>query len=129
MENKKHHRGRRRSAPAYIPQGDPQALAAPVEELGLHERTVAALKAGGVNTAADLAGRYMRDMYKVQGIGKRDIFAMQGALKKLNLTFRPEEQKQPQGEAAGEEKLPETVARAYDQKLTLTSRPTSVLWM
>ena len=104
MDNRRRYKNGRRKAPAYIPQGDPQALATPVEELGLHERTVAALKAGGVNTAADIAGRYMRDMYKVQGIGKRDIFAMQGALKKLNLTFRPEEQKQPQGEAAGEEK-------------------------
>ena len=62
----------------------------------MHERTLGALKTGGVNTAGDIAARYMRDMYKVQGIGKRDIFAMQGALKKLGLTFRPEEEK-PEG--------------------------------
>lgn len=91
MDNKRHGKNGRRKMPAYTPQGDPQALSTPVEELGLHERTLNALKAGGVNTAADLAGRFMRDMYKVQGIGKRDIFAMQGALKKLGLAFRPEE--------------------------------------
>ena len=91
MDNKRHGKNGRRKMPAYTPQGDPQALSTPVEELGLHERTLNALKAGGVNTAADLAGRFMRDLYKVQGIGKRDIFAMQGALKKLGLAFRPEE--------------------------------------
>ena len=80
MDNRRRYKNGRRKAPAYIPQGDPQALATPVEELGLHERTLGALKTGGVNTAGDIAARYMRDMYKVQGIGKRDIFAMQGAL-------------------------------------------------
>ena len=107
MDNRRRYKNGRRKAPAYIPQGDPQALAAPVEELGLHERTVAALKAGGVNTAGDIAARYMRDMYKVQGIGKRDIFAMQGALKKLGLTFRPEEEKTEEGQAKqAQEKKP-----------------------
>ena len=107
MDNRRRYKNGRRKAPAYIPQGDPQALATPVEDLGLHERTLGALKTGGVNTAGDIAARYMRDMYKVQGIGKRDIFAMQGALKKLGLTFRPEEEKPEEGQAKqAQEKKP-----------------------
>lgn len=109
MENKKHHHrsGRKRPVQAYIPQGDPAALATPVEELGLFERTVNFLKTGGISTASDLAARYMRDMYKVQGVGKRDIFAMQTALKKLGLSFRPEE--------VSEQKPSETADKKQDK--------------
>ena len=87
-----HNRRRRPQGQQYKPQGDPAALAKPVEELKLRENTLAALKAGGVKTAQDLARRREREMYKVQNIGKRDIFEIKKALEGLGLGFRKEEE-------------------------------------
>ena len=83
-----HNRRRRPQGQQYKPQGDPAALAKPVDELNLRENTLAALKAGGVKTAQDLARRREREMYKVQNIGKRDIFEIKKALEGLGLGFR-----------------------------------------
>lgn len=98
MEKKHYRNKRRRFKDEYVPQGDPAALATPVERLGLRENTLAALQAGGVKTAGDLACRFARDMYKVQNIGKRNIFEMEKALAALGLAFRREEKPEEEKE-------------------------------
>lgn len=89
--DKRFNRRPKRRTDDYTPAGNPEALATPIEKMGLSERTLEALQAGGIKTAADIASRRMRDMYRVQNIGKRNCMDMERALSALGLAFRPEE--------------------------------------
>ena len=91
MDRKFHRRGGKKREDNYTPIGDAAALATPIENMGLSERTLTALKSGGVNTAADIARRRMQDMYRIQNIGKRNCLEIQRALGSLKLSFRPDE--------------------------------------
>lgn len=75
----------------YIPAGDEKALATPLEELALSENTAAVLAKGGIVCARDLAARRMREMYRIQNIGKKHCFEIKKALAAIGLDFRPDD--------------------------------------
>lgn len=91
-------RNKKKSGDGYEPQGDSAALATPLAELGLCEKTLGILRDGGVVTAKDLAKRRMSEMYRIRYVGKRECLEVAGALKKLGLSYR-EEAQQPQSPA------------------------------
>ena len=94
-KNFRHNRPRRQRD-EYTPIGDEKALSTPLEALGLSERTTELLSKGGIASARDIAARRMREMYRIQNIGKKQCFEIRDALSKLGLDFRPdEEQQQP----------------------------------
>lgn len=78
---------------AYEPQGDAAALATPLEKLGLSEKTEGILRDGGVKTAKDIAKRRAGEMYRIRYVGKRECVEAGEALKRLGLSFRPDEPK------------------------------------
>ena len=75
----------------YIPAGDEKALATPLEELAISENTAAVLAKGGIVCARDLAARRMREMYRIQNIGKKQCFEIKKALAAIGLDFRPDD--------------------------------------
>lgn len=89
-KNFRHNRPRR-ERDDYTPVGDEKALATPLGSLGLSERTAELLAKGGVATARDLAARRMREMYRIQNIGKKQCFEVRDALVKLGLDYRPDD--------------------------------------
>lgn len=92
MDKRYNRRGGKKKIDNYTPTGDSAALATPIQNMGLSERTLSALTAGGVKTAADIARRRSREMYRIQNIGRRNIAEIEKALALLKLTFRPDEQ-------------------------------------
>lgn len=78
------------SDPPYQPQGNPEILAKAVDELGLSERTLAAIKAGGIASVGDLAAKRLSQMYRIQNIGKRNCTELAAKLAQLGLAFREE---------------------------------------
>ncbi len=90
-KNFRHNRPRR-ERDDYTPVGDEKALATPLGSLGLSERTAELLSKGGVATARDLAARRMREMYRIQNIGKKQCFEVRDALVKLGLDYRPDDE-------------------------------------
>ena len=78
---------------SYEPQGDAAALATPLEQLGLSEKTEGILRDGGITCARDIAKRRMQEMYRIRYVGKRECVEAGNALKKLGLAYRPEEPK------------------------------------
>ena len=96
-KNFRHNRPRKQRD-EYTPVGDEKALSTPLEALGLSERTAELLAKGGVATARDLAARRMREMYRIQNIGKKQCFEVKGALTKLGLDFRPDDEQPAQGQ-------------------------------
>lgn len=77
----------------YEPQGDAAALSTPLEAMGLSEKTEGILRDGGVAIAKDLAKRRAGDLYRIRYVGKRECIEVSNALKKLGLSFRPDEPK------------------------------------
>ena len=75
----------------FVPQGNEEALKTPVEQLKLSERTLEALKNGGVLTCHDICVRRMQEMYRIQNINKKSCLEIQNALKKLGLSYRPDD--------------------------------------
>ena len=96
-KNFRHNRPRKQRD-EYTPVGDEKALSTPIEALGLSERTAELLAKGGVATARDLAARRMREMYRIQNIGKKQCFEVKDALTKLGLDFRPDDEQPAQGQ-------------------------------
>ncbi len=88
-KNFRHNRAKTRDD--YTPQGDPAALATELGALSLSERTAEILQKGGVKTARDLAARRMRDMYRIQNIGKKQCMEVKNALAAIGLDFRPDD--------------------------------------
>ena len=107
-KNFRHNRPRKQRD-EYTPVGDEKALSTPLEALGLSERTAELLAKGGIVTARDLAARRMREMYRIQNIGKKQCFEVKGALTKLGLDFRPDDDQpaQEQGEKPVRDARPE----------------------
>ena len=107
-KNFRHNRPRKQRD-EYTPVGDEKALSTPIEALGLSERTAELLAKGGIVTARDLAARRMREMYRIQNIGKKQCFEVKGALTKLGLDFRPDDDQpaQEQGEKPVRDARPE----------------------
>ena len=96
-KNFRHNRPRKQRD-EYTPVGDEKALSTPLGELGLSERTAELLAKGGIATARDLAARRMREMYRIQNIGKKQCFEVKDALARLGLDFRPDDEQPAQGQ-------------------------------
>lgn len=62
-----------------------------LEDLNFTENTYQALKNGGIVCLGQLAQRTMRDMYKIQKIGKKNCFEIRDRLKEYRLDFRQDE--------------------------------------
>lgn len=77
----------------YTPQGRPEDLNRPIEELQLSPKTYDALKKGGINICRDLCVIQASKMYRIQNIGKKNCFEIADKLKQFNLAFRPEDEK------------------------------------
>lgn len=93
----------------YVPQGDAEKLALPIEQMGLSERTTAALLAGGLTVARELACRRMSQMYRIQNIGKKNCIEIARKLQEYGSGFRPEEVEasgQPQQERPAQQAQP-----------------------
>ncbi len=75
----------------YTPNYPKEVLDKSVAELGLSANVLDALSKGGVATVGDIAKRRMREMYRIQNIGKKQCFEILGKLKTLGVEFRPEE--------------------------------------
>ena len=78
---------------SYTPQGKPEDLNRPIEELKLSPKTYDALKKGGINICRDLCVIQASKMYRIQNIGKKNCIEIADKLKKFNLGFRPEDEK------------------------------------
>lgn len=98
-KNFRHNRARK-VRDDYTPKGDENALATPLAQLGLTERTAEILQKGGVATARDLAVRRMRDMYRIQNIGKKQCLEVKNALAAIGLDYRPDEEDRQAAEGA-----------------------------
>jgi DNA-directed RNA polymerase alpha subunit len=59
----------------------------PIEDVGLPERTARPLKAAGINTIGDIAQRRREDIERIEGIGAKSIFLIEGVLRKHNMSF------------------------------------------
>lgn len=103
-------RNKKKINDGYEPQGDAAALATPLDKLGLSEKTEGILRDGGVTTARDLAKRRAGEMYRIRYVGKRECTEVSEALKKLGLSFRPDEPK-PENAAKNGEDRPEEKER------------------
>ncbi len=64
-----------------------QQLSLTLLDLGLSEGTVKLLSGSGILTAADLVIRTEKDMYKVQGLNKRNLAEIKEALKAKGMTL------------------------------------------
>ncbi len=77
---------------AYVPNYPKEVLDKPIAELGLSQSVLDTLTKGGVATVGDIAKRRMREMYRIQNIGKKQCFEILNKLKLLGVEFRAEEQ-------------------------------------
>jgi len=94
-KHKKKNNFLKKSQNEYTPKGKPEDLARPIEELKLSQKTYDALKKGGINICRDLCVIQSSKMYRIQNIGKKNCIEIADKLKRFNLAFRPEDQKDP----------------------------------
>ena len=73
----------------YIPLGDETALNTKVEELGLHPKTIELFVKNNILTVYDIARRNSKQLFKIQGFGKKDLIGVERELGKLNITLAP----------------------------------------
>lgn len=72
-----------------------EQLAMDISALGISESTCELLLKNRISTASDLVRRTDKDMYKVQGLNKKNLFEIKDALKANGMALRQEVQKQP----------------------------------
>ena len=107
-------RNKKKIFDSYEPAGSPEALATPLEDLGLSEKTTGILRDGGVVTAKDLAKRRAGELYRIRYVGKREFLETAAALKKIGLAFRPDEPKEEKAE--GDVAKPQGTQNAHKQQ-------------
>ena len=73
----------------YIPQGDETALDTKVEELGLHPKTKDLFLKNNINTVYDIAKHNSKQLFRIQGFGKKDLIGVERELGKLNIALAP----------------------------------------
>jgi DNA-directed RNA polymerase subunit alpha len=66
-----------------------QVLETTIEELDLSVRSFNCLKRAGINTVKDLINKSEDDMMKVRNLGRKSLEEVQGKLKELKLSFKP----------------------------------------
>lgn len=78
----------------YKPNCSDEIFNIKIEDLDFTDKTYQALKLGGIVCLGQLAQRTMKDMYKIQKIGKHNCFEIRDKLRSFNLDFRQIEEKQ-----------------------------------
>lgn len=76
----------------YQPKGSAEALGKSIDELGLSENTLGALKKGGIACVRDIVCKRMRDMYRIQNIGKKQCMEILSKIKPLGVDYREDDQ-------------------------------------
>lgn len=76
----------------YIPVGDEKALQTPVESLGLHPKTKELFSKNNILTVYDIAKRNEKQLFKIQGFGKKDLIGVERELGKLKISLAPLEE-------------------------------------
>lgn len=84
----------------YVPDAPQEVLNRSVEEFNLYDETVNKLKSVELNTVGDVASVEMRQLYRIEKMNKRDVFAVLRMLKSVKLDFR----QVPKSENSGETK-------------------------
>lgn len=84
----------------YVPDAPQEVLNRSVEEFNLYDETVNKLKSVELNTVGDVASVEMRQLYRIEKMNKRDVFAVLRMLKSVKLDFR----QVPKPENSGETK-------------------------
>lgn len=87
-----------------------EQLSLSTEDLGISEATRELLAKNRILTAADLAKRTEKDMYKVQGLNKKILFEVKDALKAKDMSLRPEPPK-PKTDNVQNAKTPQNVQK------------------
>ncbi len=72
-----------------MPTGSPEALATLVSDMGLHPKTKELFEKNNITTAMDIAKRNSKQLFKIQGFGKKDLMGVERELGKLGLTLAP----------------------------------------
>ena len=80
---------KKRKTVEYVPVGDKKALETPVESLGLHPKTKELFAKNNITTVYDIAKRNEKQLFKIQGFGKKDLIGVERELSKLNISLAP----------------------------------------
>lgn len=96
----------------YVPNAPQEVLNRSVEEFNLYDETVNKLKSVELNTVGDVASVEMRQLYRIEKMNKRDVFAVLRMLKSVKLDFR----QVPKAENSGETKPQKENARRDQNK-------------
>lgn len=77
------------SAPRY----SAEKLTIVLESIGISATTCELLAKCRINTTGDLTSKTERDMFRIQGFNKKMLIELRNALKSVQMTFKPEEEK------------------------------------
>jgi len=101
MANKRYyHHSKNKAQKPQAPQEEvrysAEQLGKSTSDLGISEATRELLEKNRITTAADLVRRTEKDMYRVQGLGKKMLFEIKDALAKADMELRMEPKQEPQ---------------------------------
>ena len=130
MNRRNHFKKRPQREIEYIPTGSKEALATLVSDMGLHPKTKELFEKNGIVTAMDVAKRNSKQLFKIQGFGKKDLIGVERELGKLGLTLAPlpeikETPKQETEEKVASEKTvkQEPKEEIYKQERPIQEKP------
>lgn len=83
-----------------VEQYSSEQLSRTIAELGISDSVCELLAKNRIETAADLVVRTEKDMYRVQGFGKKMLFEIKEALRAVDMELRKEEPKSKPNNAA-----------------------------
>ena len=111
-----------------VEQYSSEQLARTIAELGISEPVCELLSKNRIETAADLVVRTEKDMYRVQGFGKKMLYEIKEALRAVDMELRHEEpkakpQKQPKQQQSVQNAKEEN---AHSSKFGLADRKADV---
>lgn len=89
MKKNYHKRRPQQKEVEYIPVGDEKALSTKIADMALHPKTKELFEKNNLVTAYDLAKRNSKQLFKIQGFGKKDLIGVERELTKLGLTLAP----------------------------------------
>lgn len=79
----------------YRPNAPQNVLDKTIDELNLHDETKNKLRRAELMTVGEIASYEMRHLYRIERMGRGDVFAVLRALKSLGVDFKPCESKKP----------------------------------
>lgn len=77
----------------YRPNAPQNVLDKTIDELNLHDETKNKLRGAELMTVGEIASYEMRHLYRIDRMGRGDVFAVLRALKSLGVDFKPSEPK------------------------------------